>query len=55
MGIKAVELVRKIRNEIYGKTKSMSSKEEIKYFREMSRKFREKHIRQDKVVADKLS
>ena len=55
MGIKAVELVRKIRNEICEETKSMSSEEEIKYFREKSREFRGKHIKQDKVVVDKPS
>ena len=47
MKIDAVELVRKIRDEIYEETKSMNPQERIEYLKKMSAEFRKEHPVQD--------
>lgn len=48
MKIKAVDLVRKIRDEIYEETRSMSPEEQVEYFEKKSIEFRKKYITQEK-------
>ncbi|ODS34063.1 MAG: hypothetical protein SCARUB_00836 [Candidatus Scalindua rubra] len=50
MKIKALELVRKIRNENYEKSKGMTSQEKIEYTRKLAKKFSKKALHVNSVT-----